>query len=36
MWGAWGLLLGGPILAVIKVVCDRIESLRRIGAFLGK
>lgn len=35
LWGIWGLLLGVPILVVIKAICDRIEDLRPIGEFLG-
>jgi predicted PurR-regulated permease PerM len=36
LWGMWGLLLGAPLLAIAKVVCDRIESLRPAGALLGR
>jgi len=35
LWGVWGLLLGIPILMIIKSVCDRIEGLKPIGEFLG-
>ena len=35
LWGAWGLLLGVPILMVIKAICDRVEDLKPIGEFLG-
>ena len=35
LWGIWGLLLGVPIVMAIKAVCDRVEDLRAIGAFLG-
>ena len=35
LWGAWGLLLGVPILMVIKAVCDRVEDLKSVGEFLG-
>ncbi|MDB5870244.1 MAG: hypothetical protein JWP96_2576 [Polaromonas sp.] len=35
LWGFWGLLLGVPILMVIKSICDRIEELKPIGEFLG-
>jgi len=35
LWGAWGLLLGVPILMVIKAICDRVEDLKSIGEFLG-
>ena len=36
LWGIWGLLLGAPLLAIAKVVCDRVESLRPAGALLGR
>jgi predicted PurR-regulated permease PerM len=35
LWGVWGLLLGVPILVVIKGICDRIDDLKPIGEFLG-
>lgn len=35
LWGIWGLLLGVPILVVIKAVCDRVEDLKPVGEFLG-
>ena len=35
LWGAWGLLLGVPILMVIKAVCDRVDDLNAVGELLG-
>ena len=35
LWGIWGLLLGIPILMVIKAVCDRVDDLRTIGELMG-
>jgi len=35
LWGAVGLILGTPILMVVKTVCDRIEQLKPVGEFLG-
>jgi len=35
LWGGMGLLLGIPILAVIKCVLDNVPTTRRIGLFLG-
>ena len=35
LWGVWGLLLGVPILLVMKSVCDRVEDLKPIGELLG-
>jgi predicted PurR-regulated permease PerM len=36
LWGIPGLLLGAPLIAIIKVICDRIESLKPVGELLGK
>lgn len=35
LWGVWGVLLGIPIIMVIKSICDRIEDLNPIGELLG-
>ena len=35
LWGAWGLILGGPLMAIVKVCADRIESLNPLGELLG-
>ena len=35
LWGAWGLLLGVPILMIIKAICDRIDDLNTVGELLG-
>jgi predicted PurR-regulated permease PerM len=35
LWGIWGLLLGAPLLAIVKVICDRIEPLKPAGELLG-
>ena len=35
LWGVWGLLLGIPILMIVKSVCDRVDDLKPVGEFLG-
>jgi len=35
LWGAWGLLLGAPLLAIAKVVCDRVGPLKPVSELLG-
>ena len=35
LWGVWGLLLGIPIMMVVKAVCDRVDHLRPVGELLG-
>jgi predicted PurR-regulated permease PerM len=36
LWGVWGLLLGAPLVAIAKVVFDRVESLKPAGGLLGR
>jgi predicted PurR-regulated permease PerM len=36
LWGVWGLLLGAPLVAIVKVVCDRIDALKPVGELLGR
>jgi len=36
LWGVWGLLLGAPLLAICKVICDRVEPLKPVGELLGR
>ena len=35
LWGGWGLLLGMPILAVLKSVADRVDAMRPVSELLG-
>jgi predicted PurR-regulated permease PerM len=35
LWGTAGLLLGGPLVAILKVVCDHIEALNPAGELMG-
>lgn len=36
LWGVAGLLLGAPLVAIVKAVCDRVTSLKLIGELLGR
>jgi predicted PurR-regulated permease PerM len=36
LWGIWGLLLGAPLLVIIKVICDRIDLLKPARELLGR
>src|SRR5579863_1954569 len=36
LWGIAGALLAVPLLATFKIVCDHVEPLASIGAFLGE
>jgi predicted PurR-regulated permease PerM len=35
LWGVWGLLLGIPILMIVKAIGDRVDHLKPAGEFLG-
>lgn len=34
MWGVPGAILAVPMLAILKIVCDRVRSLRALGHLL--
>jgi predicted PurR-regulated permease PerM len=34
MWGVPGAILATPMLAVTKIICDRIQSLAAFGHFI--
>jgi predicted PurR-regulated permease PerM len=36
LWGIWGLLLGAPLVAIAKVICDRVDALKPAGELLGR
>jgi predicted PurR-regulated permease PerM len=36
LWGVWGLLLGAPLVAIAKVICDRVDGLKPVGELLGR
>ena len=36
LWGVWGLLLGVPIIFMLKVVAERIEGMEVIAELLGE
>ena len=35
VWGIWGMLLAVPMMMVVKVICDHVESLRPVGHLMG-
>lgn len=35
LWGIWGMLLGIPIIVIIKVICVHIEHLQPVAELLG-
>jgi predicted PurR-regulated permease PerM len=35
LWGIWGLLLGVPLVMIIKSVCDHVDDLKSVGELLG-
>lgn len=36
LWGVWGMLLGIPIIVIIKVFCVHIEHLQPVAELLGE
>jgi len=36
LWGVWGLLLGTPVMLIVKAVCDRVDDFRPLGALLER
>jgi predicted PurR-regulated permease PerM len=36
LWGVWGLLLGIPIIVIIKVVSQQVEQLHPVAELLGE
>ncbi len=35
LWGLWGMLLGIPIIVIVKVICEHIEQFQPIAELLG-
>ncbi len=35
LWGLWGMLLGIPVIFILKVICEHIEHLQPIAELLG-
>ena len=35
LWGLWGMLLGIPVIFIIKVICEHIDHLQPIAELLG-
>jgi len=35
LWGAWGVVLGVPLLMATKVIADRVDDLHALGELLG-
>ncbi|MES2263314.1 MAG: AI-2E family transporter [Pseudomonadota bacterium] len=36
LWGVWGLLLGVPVIVIVKVVAERIDGLEVVAELLGE
>ena len=36
LWGMWGLLLGVPVVVIIKVVAERVEGMEVVAELLGE
>jgi predicted PurR-regulated permease PerM len=36
LWGIWGLLLGIPIIVIVKVISEHVEGLQSVAELLGE
>ena len=36
LWGVWGLLLGVPVIVIVKVVAERVEGMEVVAELLGE
>jgi len=36
LWGVWGMLLGIPIIVIVKVVSEHVEQLQPVAELLGE
>ena len=36
LWGVWGLLLGVPIIVIVKVVAERVQGMEVVAELLGE
>lgn len=36
LWGVWGLLLGVPVIVIVKVVAERVEGMEAVAELLGE
>ncbi|QGZ42023.1 putative PurR-regulated permease PerM [Pseudoduganella flava] len=36
LWGVWGLLLGVPVIVILKVVAERVEGMEVVAELLGE
>ena len=36
IWGIPGMFLSIPVIAIAKIIFDRIESLQALGSFIGR
>jgi predicted PurR-regulated permease PerM len=36
LWGGWGLLLGAPLIAIVRTIAERIPAMQPFGELLGR
>ncbi|HAT33689.1 MAG TPA: AI-2E family transporter [Janthinobacterium sp.] len=36
LWGVWGLLLGVPVIVIVKVVAERVQGMEIVAELLGE
>jgi len=35
LWGVAGMFLSIPFVAILKIICDRVEEMKPLGKLLG-
>ena len=35
LWGAWGLVLASPVIAILKSICDHVPAFAPAASFLS-
>ncbi len=36
LWGVWGMLLGIPIIVIVKVIAERVDGMQAVAELLGE
>ena len=36
LWGIWGLLLGVPIIVIVRVVSEHVDGMQSVAELLGE
>jgi len=36
IWGIGGMVISIPLMGIIKIICDHVDSLQPLGEFMGQ